>query len=605
LRDRRSPKILLAVLLLSTVLGSTLAFSPPPVFASVGCGSVITKNTTLSANIGPCLGDGLVIGANHITLNCNRHEISGPPGGESNGIDLNATRGVTVKNCDVIGFYTGYNLNGSSGDRLIGNIANGPLNTGFYAAKSTADVLTKNLAVSSDAAGTESAFVVQNSAHDLLISNTAAVSPSGSWETGFFVYDSRSITLTKDRSGSSSLMSGNGVGFGILDSSQNHLSSDVSQFDSDGFSVQDSSSNTFSHNIASNALDDGFIISNSTSSTFSGNVLNDDTSFGLQAFDSSRNLFTGNMIDDSLSGGAFGGGLALVDSESNVLKFNLARDTGWATAGFYLGGSTRNTLYNNKATSDYVGFFLDILSNNNVLRGNAARDNSWDGFDFYGASHNSIIANIAKNNTGDGFFFAGGLSSCSSPIYYTHSSLSHAGCGYADGNTLSRNTAIGNKYDGFDFWTARSNNLKTNTAEKNARNGFELSFSSDRNSLQGDTAQANGLAGFAINGSSDHNDLAGDTARSNGDHGYYLYNSTSNLLRKDLASHNGFSGFMLNGSSGNTIQLGKADWNSAFGYLDNSTDSRTGGTANYYLADDCRGNTWGGSSPSGICTPQR
>jgi len=41
------------------------------------CGDTITVSTTLTADIGPCAQDGLIIGADGITLDLNGHRISG------------------------------------------------------------------------------------------------------------------------------------------------------------------------------------------------------------------------------------------------------------------------------------------------------------------------------------------------------------------------------------------------------------------------------------------------------------------------------------------------------------------------------------------------
>ena len=53
-------------------LGSGQAFASP-----VGCGETITHDTTLKGDLTNCPGDGLVIGADNITLNLNGHTIDG------------------------------------------------------------------------------------------------------------------------------------------------------------------------------------------------------------------------------------------------------------------------------------------------------------------------------------------------------------------------------------------------------------------------------------------------------------------------------------------------------------------------------------------------
>jgi hypothetical protein len=95
----------------------------------LSCGDVITKNTTLVADIGPCPGNGIIIGADNIRLNLNGHTISGTPGpgdGNAAGIRLPFRTGVTItghpgksgKTGTVTGFDAGLVVNGGSGNTI-------------------------------------------------------------------------------------------------------------------------------------------------------------------------------------------------------------------------------------------------------------------------------------------------------------------------------------------------------------------------------------------------------------------------------------------------------------------------------------------------------
>lgn len=82
----------------------------------VTCGQTITHDTTLTADLTNCPGDGLVIGADNITLNLNRHTIDGtvtqlpvcdePPVG-SDGIRAGGYDGLTIENGTVQQFTQG------------------------------------------------------------------------------------------------------------------------------------------------------------------------------------------------------------------------------------------------------------------------------------------------------------------------------------------------------------------------------------------------------------------------------------------------------------------------------------------------------------------
>jgi parallel beta-helix repeat protein len=95
----------------------------------LSCGDVITKSTTLVADIGPCPADGIIIGADNIRLNLNGHTISGTPGpgdGNAAGIRLPFRTGVTItghpgnsgKKGTVSGFDGGVFINGGSGNTI-------------------------------------------------------------------------------------------------------------------------------------------------------------------------------------------------------------------------------------------------------------------------------------------------------------------------------------------------------------------------------------------------------------------------------------------------------------------------------------------------------
>lgn len=99
------------------------------------CGEKITRNTTLTADVGPCAGTGIIIGADNITLNLNGHTVFGTPGpsactpeacGNQAGIRLPNKSGVTVtgqpgasgRKGTVTGFDAGVVVNGGSGNTV-------------------------------------------------------------------------------------------------------------------------------------------------------------------------------------------------------------------------------------------------------------------------------------------------------------------------------------------------------------------------------------------------------------------------------------------------------------------------------------------------------
>jgi parallel beta-helix repeat protein len=68
-------RLALALSVMTPLLAVTpAAAEPPPV---LGCGSVVTTNVTLTADITGCTGDGLVVGRDGITIDLGDHTISG------------------------------------------------------------------------------------------------------------------------------------------------------------------------------------------------------------------------------------------------------------------------------------------------------------------------------------------------------------------------------------------------------------------------------------------------------------------------------------------------------------------------------------------------
>ncbi|HEX2273635.1 MAG TPA: right-handed parallel beta-helix repeat-containing protein [Acidimicrobiales bacterium] len=83
---------------------------------AVGCGAVITRSTTLSRDVGPCSAEGVVIGADNVTLDLNGHRIIGDPHArvapDKAGIVLRQVAGVTVRSGTVEGFDAGVAIMG-------------------------------------------------------------------------------------------------------------------------------------------------------------------------------------------------------------------------------------------------------------------------------------------------------------------------------------------------------------------------------------------------------------------------------------------------------------------------------------------------------------
>ena len=124
------------LVVLTLALGAALASAPA--FASqVHCGEVLTHNTTLDNDLLACPGDGLVIGADGITVNLNGHLLEGTGGSNGgnviygdteDGVDNTAGHsGVTIENGEIRGFDTGVKLYEADRNRVQGLNSHGNL----------------------------------------------------------------------------------------------------------------------------------------------------------------------------------------------------------------------------------------------------------------------------------------------------------------------------------------------------------------------------------------------------------------------------------------------------------------------------------------------
>lgn len=108
------------------VIRSVAAGTPPPpppvTKKTASCGMTVTQNLTLADDIGPCPGDGVIIGADGVHLNLNGHTISGnfSHAGTSVGVRVTGHQKVKISAGTITGFDAGVALISSSSNTLTG-----------------------------------------------------------------------------------------------------------------------------------------------------------------------------------------------------------------------------------------------------------------------------------------------------------------------------------------------------------------------------------------------------------------------------------------------------------------------------------------------------
>lgn len=119
-QKRRAVTALILVALATTSVG-TAAATTTLTSAVLTCGQTLTRSTVLARDLGPCAGDGIVVGADGITVDLNGHRVLGTPGpGDNVGIRLRGRSGVVVRGGTVTGFGAGVAVMGGSHNIVTG-----------------------------------------------------------------------------------------------------------------------------------------------------------------------------------------------------------------------------------------------------------------------------------------------------------------------------------------------------------------------------------------------------------------------------------------------------------------------------------------------------
>lgn len=88
----------------------------------LSCGSFVTTSIVLGNDIGPCHGDGIVVGADNITVDLNGHRVLGEGGAnvvhQAAGVFSDNHTGVVVKNGTIHDFYHGVRIRQGRSNRV-------------------------------------------------------------------------------------------------------------------------------------------------------------------------------------------------------------------------------------------------------------------------------------------------------------------------------------------------------------------------------------------------------------------------------------------------------------------------------------------------------
>jgi large repetitive protein len=365
---------------------------PPPIPMAVNCGQVITQSIMVTEDLLDCASDGLIIGANSITLDLGGAMIDGI--GQGVGIRNDGYDSVTITNGTVQQFDIGVALNSGTSRGIVSGIT-AQLNQEVGLALSDADNGSTGSTVRSNlVAGNSYGIRVADGTSGALLSDNTV---GGTAENAISVINSDSNRIERNTVSSTS-----GMGIYIEGSGNtNIVGNTVSGTSKQAVSLQAGSHGNV---VEGNALGDseiGVEILESDDNQVIGNDATDMHGPGIALDTTSNNRVIGNDVSANENG------IELYMATGNHVEGNNA--SGNSSTGIAVGdGSVGNEIALNTAgqnDSDGIQVEAEALGAvvGNMLRQNNTSGNSSDGIAVNKEGH-TITANIANNNGGWGMY---------------------------------------------------------------------------------------------------------------------------------------------------------------------------------------------------------
>jgi large repetitive protein len=348
----RAAVAFVAVILALAVAGITAFGGSPAHAANVKCGDTVTTDTTLHQDLVNCPNNGIIIGADNITLNLNGHKIDGD--------------GTPAAGCDPVAEFCDTGVVNFRHDR----------------------VTVKHGAMRQFAAGVNFGKV----RHTRLL----GMSASGG-VVGIQFFGSSRI-LVRNCSGNRTTSSREGGGIGVFDS--RHLRILNSSFRHNahvGIKPVGTTNGVIKGNVVSDSGDEGFLMEGGEGFQIKDNRLVR-SGAGITLGPGSHNVITGNHVSRGRDG------IRIEKGHGNLVAGNVV--VGAHRAGIRLGirhpflGGAHNTVRNNLVKDSHVdGIVVGKKDRHSRLKGNTAKGAGDDGFDI--ASRSATLTGNRANRNGD------------------------------------------------------------------------------------------------------------------------------------------------------------------------------------------------------------
>jgi parallel beta-helix repeat protein len=341
----------------------------------VSCGATITTDTKLRTDLANCPNNGIVIGANDITLDLNGHTVRGDgepvascPEGESCDIGIDNTAGhdgVTIEGGAVRGFDVGVLVLGASENRIHGV-----------------------------ASATNSSFgLIFGELTDSRIDHNSSLSDGVS---GIVMFDSRDSRIEHN-----SVAGANGYAIPVFGSSHNRIEQNLVHDDHHGILLDGSDDNDVTGNRISRS--GGIDLGHANDNRVEENVLSNNSD-GVIVTEAHGN----RISDNSVTGTGFGfreaGGFGVIldGADENVVQRNIV--TGGRGPAILVTSldspetSDGNVVSYNIANSKLSdGIFVEGDATATLLESNTANRNGDDGIDV-DAAGTMVTRNTANHN---------------------------------------------------------------------------------------------------------------------------------------------------------------------------------------------------------------
>ena len=130
---------------LGVALSAVAPAAPGAAAPKIHCGQTIRTSIKLTHDLRHCPGDGLVVGANNITINLNGHTLRGSGKRSTAGIRVTGFHGVTVKRGVIRHFGRGVWLVTAVDGRIVANTIRNSFDEGIFASeRSSRTIILRN-----------------------------------------------------------------------------------------------------------------------------------------------------------------------------------------------------------------------------------------------------------------------------------------------------------------------------------------------------------------------------------------------------------------------------------------------------------------------------